>query len=110
MNQVKSKYQEFLEQCLDGLKENLGEGYNVQVNTILKNNSITMDGVVILKDGAKMTPNIYLEEYYEAYLRGSKMEEIVQRILEVYTNQVEFGRQMDIQFTFDYNVFGGSYR
>ena len=101
MNQVKSKYQEFLEGCLDGLKENLGEGYNVQVNTVLKNNSITMDGVVILKDGAKMTPNIYLEEYYKAYLHGTKMEEILQRILDVYTSQVNSGREIDIQFTFD---------
>lgn len=84
-----------------GLKEELGEGYNIQMNTILKNNSISMDGVVILKDGAKMTPNIYLEEYYESYKEGMSIEVVVQSILAAYFHQVKKRDEMEIQFTLD---------
>lgn len=101
LNQVESKYQEFLELCIAGLKEKLGENYTIQMNTILQNNSIAMDGVVILKNGAKMTPNIYLEEYYESYKEGRKLEEIIQNILLVYYHQVEKRKEVEISFTFE---------
>lgn len=101
MNQLELKYQEFLEVCMAGLKEELGEGYNIQMNTILKNNSISMDGVVILKDGAKMTPNIYLEEYYESYKEGMSIEVVIQSILAAYFHQAKKREEVEIQFTFD---------
>lgn len=101
MNQLKLKYQEFLEECIQKLKEQLGEGYNIQLNTILKNNSITMDGVVILKDGAKITPNIYLEEYFQLYEQGKDMEEIISEITTVYFDKVRERNDVDIQFTYE---------
>ena len=101
MNQVKSKYQEFLEECIQNLENQLGEGYNIQLNTILKNNSITMDGVVILKDGAKITPNIYLEEYYLLYEEGKGMDEIVSELIHVYFDKVRERSDVDIQFTYE---------
>lgn len=101
MNQVKLKYQEFLMECIENLKNQLGEEYNIQLNTILKNNSITMDGVVILKDGAKITPNIYLEEYYLLYEQGKSMEEIVSELIHVYFDKVRERSDVDIQFTYE---------
>lgn len=101
LNQLESNYQEFLELCIQGLKNRLGEGYNVSLNSILKNNSITMDGVVILKDGAKMTPNIYLGEYFESYQNGCAMEEILSSLLEVYNNHMEQRKEIEITYTYE---------
>lgn len=101
MNQLESNYQEFLELCIKGLKNRLGEGYHVSLNSILKNNSITMDGVVILKDGAKMTPNIYLGEYFESYQNGCAMEEILSSLIEVYNNHIEQRKEIEISFTYE---------
>ena len=88
-------------ECIENLKNQLGEEYNIQLNTILKNNSITMDGVVILKDGAKITPNIYLEEYYLLYEQGKSMEEIVSELIHVYFDKVRERSDVDIQFTYE---------
>jgi len=98
LNQIKSKYEEFLEKCMEGLKERLGEEYTIQVNTILKNNSITLDGVVILKEGAKLTPNIYLDQYYVLYEQGESLTEIIDSILQVYTDKVAEKNDVEIQF------------
>lgn len=83
------------------MKAQFGEGYNIQLNTILKNNSISMDGVVILKDGAKITPNIYLEEYYVQYEDGTAMQDIIQRIVQVYSDKVQEKKNLELQFTFE---------
>lgn len=90
-----------MEQCIEGLRQRLGEGYNIQLNTILKNNSISMNGVVILKDGAKLTPNIYLDEYYVRYQQGIKLEQVLDEILEVYTTKVQEKNDLEIRFTFE---------
>ena len=95
------QYQEFLEKCLYMLKEQLGEGYNIQLNSILKNNSITLDGVVILKNDAKITPNIYLEEYFAQYEQGVEMETIISCIIGVYHDKVMERGDFEIQFTFE---------
>lgn len=86
---------------MEKLKERLGEEYNIQLNTILKNNSITMEGVVILKDGEKISPNIYLSEYYLRYEEGKSMDEIVTQILSVYYDKVQEKNDIDINFTYE---------
>ena len=101
MNQIKSKYEEFLEKCMEGLKSRLGEGYTIQVNTILKNNSIALDGVIILKEGAKITPNIYLDQYYVQYEQGEDLQNILEDILQVYADKANEKCDVEIQFSLE---------
>lgn len=101
MEQVKVRYQEFLEACIEQLKIRLGTEYNIQLNTVLRNNAITMKGVIILKNGEKISPNIYLDEYFTQYEQGKTLEEVVDRILILYYNQVKEKSDFDLQFTFE---------
>jgi hypothetical protein len=52
----------------------------------MKNNSLELDSLVLLKEGEKFSPNIYLWPYYEAYQEGVKISELVHRLCNIYQN------------------------
>lgn len=81
-------YEEFLEYMKEHLKEVLEEGaegqkYDIHIHKIVKNNGIVLDGLVIRREAEPVSPNIYLNPYFESYQMGKPiaviMEEIVLR-------------------------------
>lgn len=66
------------------VSQRMGEDYQVSLNEIVKNNGVELTGLVIMKNGNNAAPNIYLNEFYEEYAQGRKMEELVDDILEIY--------------------------
>ncbi|BCJ94901.1 hypothetical protein acsn021_24700 [Anaerocolumna cellulosilytica] len=77
-------YSEFLKKIKLSVKRVMGEGYTVEINHILKNNSIELDCLIIRKDRDKVSPNIYLNTYYEIYMEGQSLDDIVDEIIQVY--------------------------
>ena len=60
-------------------------GAKVIVQKVVKNNGISKQGLIIMEnEGSNVTPTIYLESFYHAYLEGRKLEWIVQDILIAY--------------------------
>ncbi len=78
------KYEEFVENIRSRTEEKCGPEYQVRVTEALKNNSVKLRGLAILKEGSNITPTIYLEDYYTDYCDGDSIDEIVERILDVY--------------------------
>ncbi len=64
------EFEEFSKLLIDELKKHYEEDTQFRVNQVTKNNGITLQALAILDEGATMTPNIYLDEYYEKYNRG----------------------------------------
>lgn len=62
----------------------MGSGYNIRVVKVLKNNSLELDSLVVLKEGKNIAPNIYLEPYYDSYLEGTPLEELAERLCSIY--------------------------
>lgn len=77
-------YEEFIGAITEAVKNIFLKGYKVSVNPITKNNSIHLDGLVILKEGETTSPSIYLNDYYEEYKEGKLLSEIVKEIKELY--------------------------
>jgi hypothetical protein len=75
---------EFLLLMKNFVKEAVGEGYNVEINHVVKNNSIELDGLIVLKEKESITPNIYMNSYYEKYLAGGSVKEMVEDIILIY--------------------------
>lgn len=71
------------------LKEKTGEGTHVERRRITKNNGIELEGVMITDGSRKISPMIYLEDYYHAYEKGVGMEEILEDILQVHRESLE---------------------
>lgn len=56
----------------------------VSIHMIRKNNGIKQTGLCIKREEEAMTPTVYLDDYYEYYLKGEELDEIIKRIREEY--------------------------
>lgn len=77
-------YASFVSFIKDKIGERMGKGYDVRVYKIVKNNSHDLDSLIVLKEGRNFAPNIYLKAYYESYLLGTSLAEILERLCMIY--------------------------
>ena len=57
---------------------------HIHVSTIQKNNGVKMEGLIIQENGEKVAPTIYLNCFYERFLQGMEIEEVVKEIYRIY--------------------------
>lgn len=77
-------YEEFINHIKDGMAEILGDSAGVKVHRVLKNNDIELDALAILQRESNISPTIYLNYYYEEYLEGKEIGEIIDEIHQLY--------------------------
>ena len=68
------EYREFVSTCKQKLENTLGEGFSVKETEVRKNNSQTYVGLTISTAESNVAPNIYFEEFYEAYKEGAGID------------------------------------
>lgn len=86
-------YKEFQHKIVESLKSILDENYKIELCNILKNNSVELVAIVIKKEKEYLTPNIYLEGYYEHYLNGRSIEEILNNVIKSHSDFQERGKR-----------------
>lgn len=72
---------------VEDMRERLREEYpdcEVRTVPVTKNNDTHLTGIFILPEGRAVSPNIYMEEPYERYLKGHPMEKLVSDIVRCY--------------------------
>ncbi len=94
---------EFLTSIKKSVKEDVGPGYTVEINHVIKNNSIELDGLIILKEGERITPNIYLNPYYEKYLAGASLKNLADEIIQIYRKSRKKGEKEALDIRFEFN-------
>ena len=71
--------------CLEEqLAEQIPEGYRISIQKVVKNNDLQLDSLVIMSEHVNVSPNFYLQIYYEKYLHWMSMEAIISDVLEKY--------------------------
>ena len=76
------EFETFKEELLDHLRQIRGEEKRISFQSVEKNNGIREEAVVILEEGARIAPTIYLRGFFEDWKWGRKtMEEISRKIL-----------------------------
>lgn len=90
-----SRFQNCLE---EQLAEQIPEGCRINIHKVIKNNDLQLDSLVIFSEQVNVSPNFYLQQYYEKYLHGVSMEAIISDILENYekTRQMMGKYQIDL--------------
>ena len=92
----------FLEETVTLVEEKMGEGYQVRMEHVLKNNGVELDGILIMKEGENIAPNIYLNDYYEEYKCGKTVDSIVSEVIEGYykyvTQKDNFISELNLSF------------
>ncbi len=97
------EYNQFLEEVKECVAYKVGEQCKVQINHVIKNNEVELDGIVIFEEGEKLSPNIYLNSYYDKKMKGESIETIAEEILHIYyvarnENHME---EYEVQFSFE---------
>lgn len=80
------EYNQFLLKIQLEVQKQLGNGFHVRVQRVVKNNDTLLDGLIIRKEQEQLAPTIYLNPYFEDFKRQPDMgvQEIISRILCVY--------------------------
>lgn len=75
------EYKEFKNELKGIISDLVGEETKVMLHQVRKNNSVVRDAVVIQKKGQNVNPTIYLEQFYDEYLKGMDICCIAKKIL-----------------------------
>lgn len=97
-------YEGFKQYVADHIKEFLPQDYSVHEISITKqrkNNDVVWDALSI-KGDSNIVPVIYLEPYYQAYTDGARMDDILQKIADMYMKSMEQVSEFPIE-SFQYD-------
>ncbi len=83
------------------MKERMGDGYDVRIYKVMKNNSLELHSLVVRKEDINIAPNIYLKPYYDAYLEGVSLEEIADRLCIIYNSYSEPELNQDFSYVLE---------
>lgn len=95
-------YENFLHEVVADLTLRFPEDTEFLVKRILKNNSQSMDGLLITTPSVNISPTIYLKEYYEAYLDGQSISDICDGLVACYEKH-KVSESIDISFFMDFS-------
>lgn len=102
----KMDFNVFVDNIVALLKEKMGEDYEIKVTKVVKNNDIHLTGVIMMKKADSVSPTIYLEELYQEYCAGTDIQEIVDKIAELYEAQLR-DIKLDMNFFSDFKYVKG---
>lgn len=94
-------FDQFAIQIQEILSDMVTEKESVQIQKIPKNNGVVLTGICILKKGGKITPTIYLGEYYDRFHDGCSMRQIAEDILQKH-RELEHVDDRDFHFYSDF--------
>lgn len=94
-------YDTFKEQILAGIRARLPLA-SLSIQSVVKNNDVTLDGLTIMENGTNLSPTLYLNYYYEIYQSGSDFSTVLDSILHTYHSNKPRGK-IDTSFFTDYS-------
>lgn len=89
---------EFENEIIARVKEEMGDGYSVELRPVNKNNGIVLSGLVINDGLTNISPTIYLDYYLPELEQGKSIEQITEQIIAQY-------RKFSVTDDFDITVF-----
>ncbi len=96
------EYREFIHEIRNRIQEIVGIEAEVSEYETLKNNSVRREGITIREKASRVGPTIYLEDFFSDYCDGVGMEEIVNDILRIYSDNRE-GHDFDVDGFSDFD-------
>ncbi len=101
--EIKENFSYFLEELSESMKEQYSGKLETKEVTVLKNNSVTMCGLVMKEEGSSVAPTFYLAREFEEYKDGRRTIKelaagIVQSFKEEKQNRYEMFEELDFQW------------
>lgn len=96
-------YKMFTDKIVELLQEKMGADCTVTVTEVLKNNNVSLTGIVVMKESDNVSPTIYLEEPYRQYQDGTALQEIVDEIAALYEKHAH-NVKLDMDFFREFSL------
>lgn len=77
-------YEKFCQELAEEVKRQAGRELRVKLQKISKNNGVEADALEIQAPGSRFSPILYLEDFYEQYLRGVGVSHLAALMLDCY--------------------------
>lgn len=90
------------QQILEALTRKLTDSFHISVRKVLKTN-VKLDGLTITKDGENIAPTIYMEPFYEALKNGTSLDDVINSILQIYSESAVPSAYYDLTSIHDFN-------
>lgn len=78
------EYLEFKRQIRQAVQERSGEGTEVSVGQVLKNNRNLVETLTVMKKGGNISPAFYISQLYEQHQRGITVNAIADHVISCY--------------------------
>ena len=79
-----------------------GDCYKVRLNDVTKNNGVVLRGLTVTQDDSNISPTIYLNNYYEEYMKGrATLLNVVNDVMDTY-HRNKVNQSVDMRYFLDY--------
>ncbi|MDE7477498.1 MAG: hypothetical protein K2M91_06055 [Lachnospiraceae bacterium] len=96
------EFTDFTKLVRDEVLRCIGDGYQVKLKNVRKNNGVVLTGLVIVQDESLISPTVYLENYYEAYASGTAtLTDIVVNVVNTY-NRNKVSQYVNVRYLLNY--------
>lgn len=92
--------EEFAESMRIIIQNSLGEEFYVSIQNTRKNNGVCWNGLMIQSKDKNIAPTIYLESFYQLYLRGADLQNLSERVIDTYWEDMP-QKTIDMRFFTD---------
>lgn len=93
---------EFAQKVQKAVEKRVGEGFQVKIHEIRKNNNTVFQGLLIMSERQNVSPTIYLNSFWEAYQEGVTFSVIIEHIMRVYYQDTP-NENVDMSFFKEYD-------
>lgn len=78
------EFDKFLEKVKNAVQAYFGDKIHLTVSNVLKNNGVTLSGLIFMNEESDVASTIYLNGLYEEYGQGKPFSEIIRQICSIY--------------------------
>ena len=95
-------YTEFMNAMLCEIRGQVDAQVRTELYTVTKNNGTRRTGILFKQEDSNLAPTIYLEEFYQKYLKGQQVPDLTDSICSIY-QEIRVKKTCDCQNLFDFN-------
>lgn len=95
-------YTEFMNAMLCEIRGQVDAQVRTELYTVTKNNGTRRTGILFKQEDSNLAPTIYLEEFYQKYLKGQQVPDLADSICSIY-QEIRVKKTCDCQKLFDFN-------
>lgn len=95
-------YTEFMNAMLCKIRGQVDAQVRTELYTVTKNNGTRRTGILFKQEDSNLAPTIYLEEFYQKYLKGQQVPDLADSICSIY-QEIRVKKTCDCQNLFDFN-------